>query len=115
MKFYEVKKEDITTIDKEQMEKCYVLKKDNDIVGYGVIKNADINKVQIFIKEEFRSNRYGKFLFGKMLEELKKDNYKDIKFLIKKEEYRIKNIIIYYGGLHLYTDKEEECYILPIK
>ena len=115
MIFYEVKKETLNDINNEKIIKAYVLEKDKDILGYGIITNTDINKIQVFIKEEYRSNGYGKYLFGKMVEEIKKENYKDVNFVIKKENYRIKNIIVYFGALHLYTDKEEECYVLPIK
>lgn len=115
MRFYQIEKNLIKTLSLEDINMAYALEHNNNIIGYGLLTTNSNNIVEIIIKEEYRSNGYGKYLFGKMLEELKKQNYKDIKLTINKENYRMKNIIIYYGGQQLCTLSTEEMYILPIK
>ena len=113
MDFYKIDNKIINNL-KEDAD-AYVLEKYKNIIGYGVVSVDNNNIIEVFIKEEYRSNGYGKLLFGKMLEVLKIKKYKEVTLTIKKDNYRIKNIISYYGGKQLYTNNEEESYILPIK
>ena len=115
MNFYQIDKKLINITNIENIHKAYALENEKKIIGYGITTNNVNNKIEIYIKEEYRSNGYGKILFGKMLEELKKENYKEIKLVYSRDNYRIRNIIEYYGGKQLYTNEKEESYILPIK
>lgn len=114
MEFYKIDNKLLNTLNINDNDTTYVLEKDDIVIGYGIITKENKNKIEIFIKEEYRSNGYGKYLFGKMLEELKKDNYKKIELTFKRDNYRIKNIIVYYGGLQLRTGLKEETYMIPI-
>lgn len=113
--FYKIDNNIITELKEIENDGIYALTKEKEIIGYGIKTKDCKNKLQIIIKEEYRSNGYGKLLFGKMLEELKKENYNEIKLTFNRDNYRIKNIIIYYGGIQLHTNEKEETYILSIK
>ena len=116
MDFYKLEKNSyLKGLNIKENYEVYALEKNNIIIGYGILTENNDNKIEIFIKEEYRGNGYGKYIFGKMIEELKKEKYKEIKLTFKRDNYRIKNIIIYYGGLQLHTNEIEENYILPIK
>lgn len=115
MNFYKIDANLLKILNLKENTNAYALEKDKTIIGYGIITNDNNSKIEIFIKEEHRCNGYGKYLFRKMLEELKKENYKEVKLTFKRDNYRIKNIISYYGGLQLNTNEIEETYILPIK
>lgn len=115
MIFYKIDNKVLNDFNLKENDNAYILENEKNIIGYGIITFDSNNIIEIFIKEEFRGNGYGKYLFGKMLEELKKENYKDIKLTIKKENYRIKNIITFYDGKQLYTNEQEEAYILELK
>lgn len=115
MLFYKLIEKNSNNFEFDETNTTYILEKEKTIIGYGFLKSDSNNVIEIFIKEEYQSNGYGKYLFSKMHEVLKNENYKDIKLTIKKDNYRIKNIIIFYGGKQLYTTATEESYILPIK
>lgn len=115
MILYKIDKKILNNPNLKETDNTYALEKDKKVLGYGIISQNRNNIIEIFIKEEERGNGYGKLLFGKMLEQLKRENYKDIKLTIKKENYRMKNIIIFYGGQQLHATPLEESYILPIK
>lgn len=114
MNFYKLDEKMINSLNIKETSEAYALEENNEIIGYGIILNNDNSKIEIFIKEEYRSNGYGKLLFRKMLEELKKQSYKEIKITFQKNNYRIKNIIVALGGLQLRTDHQEETYLVPI-
>ena len=114
MDIYQMDNKIINNLNLKETTSGYILEKEGNVIGYGIISYDSNNIIEIVIKEEYRSNGYGKYLFGKLLEVLKKQDYKDIKLTIKKENYRIKNIITYYGGQQLCTFPNEESYIIPI-
>lgn len=115
MQFYKLENNIIKNMNIKEDSEVFALEKENTIIGYGIIDKKNINELEIFIKEEYRSNGYGKLLFAKMLEELKKQNYKEVKLAFSRNNYRIKSIIINFGGLQIHTNANEETYIVPIK
>ena len=70
---YELKELNINNEDE-----VYALKKDNQILGYGIINNTKENKVEFFILEKYRSNGYGKIIFQLLKDKLKDKGYKEI-------------------------------------
>ena len=55
-------------LEKSINSKVYILKLNNNIVGYGIVKNAnDDNKIYIHILEDYQSNGYGTYLFKELL------------------------------------------------
>lgn len=103
------------TLNIDKSSEAFALYKEDVIIGYGLIYGKSIKQIEIFIKEEYRSNGYGKILFGRMLGELKKKNIKNIKIIFPRENYRIKNIIISFGGIQANTNQKEDTYFLSIE
>ena len=48
---------------------------DNDIVGYGILRDNKYDMIQIYIDEKYENNHYGSELFKKMLELTNKNIY----------------------------------------
>lgn len=101
-------------VDIKDNSLVYILEKDHQIIGYGFLNNEKENRIEILIKDEYQSNGYGKILFEKMIEELKKIGDREVKLTISKDNYRIKNIIKSFNGIQLsnYNGKEE--YLIPL-
>ena len=95
-------------------ELIYKLVKDDKIIGYGTINKDEGNKIYIFIENELRENGYGKALFSKMIEEVRKIGYKDVKVAFKKENIQMLKIVKNAGGIHLSTNNGEDKYLIPI-
>ena len=97
-------------------DKIYVLKNDNDFIGYGkIILNQDNKDILYFmIKPEYQSNGYGTMLYEKLLQVLKDNNYKDIVIHISNDNIKAINIINKFRNIHTTTIKGISEYIVPI-
>lgn len=81
--------------------KKYALMDGDKQIGYGYIKNCDINPIEIYVSEEYRSNGYGKFLFSKLVDIAERKGIVAFKFEIELSNYRMINIILNAGGKRL--------------
>lgn len=79
-------------------EELYLLKLDNNDIGYGIINNDAItNKVYIHIFDEYQSNGYGTYLFKKLLKILNEK----LEFSIDYSNYKALRIIYNCNGQEL--------------
>ena len=92
----------------------FKLTKDNKTIGYGTINKDEKNLIYIFIEENLRGNGYGKILFSKMLEEIKKEGHKDIIVQFKINNIPMLKIVENNGGLNLSTEEGIFKYLIPI-
>ena len=93
----------------------YLLKQNNMIIGFGKINNEDIeNKVEIYILTEYRGNGYGKHLFGKLLEQLKKENIKDISVFIDTTDIVQRKIVEDFKGILVCKSKDKSKFVIPL-
>ena len=83
---------ELKTSDKENSVK-YLLKSNDNEIGYGYIFAKEINPIEIYIYENYQSNGYGKLLFNSLLNILKNKGLKGILFEIDESNYRFINII----------------------
>jgi len=95
----------------------YLLRLDEKTIGRSKIFTAEQtnNRLEIFILSEYRGNGYGKYLFGEMLKEIKKDGYKEINVQINRENIIARKIIEDFGGLKIAQNKEITTFVVPIK
>ena len=93
----------------------YKLNKDNKTIGYGTINNDEENGIFIYIEKESRGNGYGRELFLKILEEMKKEGYKEVKIIFNRENIQMLKIVTKEGGLHISSMDENVQYVVPIK
>lgn len=93
----------------------FKLVKDDKTIGYGTINKDKENLIYIYIEEDFRGNNYGKFLFLKMIEEIEKLGYKEIKVKFPKENIQMLKVVKSAGGLHLSSNENEVKYIIKLK
>lgn len=96
-------------------EDIYKLVKDDKIIGYGTINKDKENYIYIYIEELSRENGYGKLLFSKMLEEVKKANFKEIKVVFRRDNIQMLKIVSGVGGVHISSKEENVQYVIPIK
>ena len=101
---YELKELNVNNEDE-----VYALKKDNQILGYGIINDTKENKVEFSILEKYRSNGYGKIIF-----KLLKDKLKDITITISKENIPVRNIIESQNGLLISNNKDNMKYVINL-
>lgn len=99
--------------DRENAEK-YIFKDGEKELGYGYFMQTEINPIDIFIHEEFRSKGYGKELFLQMIKVAKDHGVKAMMFQIGIENYRIINIIASFGALNIGTSDGIQKWVLPI-
>lgn len=83
-------------------------------IGYGFIKNTEINPIEVYIDENQRSNGYGKYLFAKLVKIVEQKGINVLRFEIDISNYRIKNIIGNLGGQHIMTSNGKQLYILKV-
>lgn len=102
-------------LEKIDYEHLYKLVKNDKIIGYGTINKDIENLIYIFVAEEERSNQYGKFLFLKILEEIKKMGYKEAKIKFEKENIQMLKIVKGAGGLHLSSNVDGIKYLIPLR
>lgn len=95
-------------------ETLYRLVKDNKTIGLGTINKDKENGIYIYIEENLRGNGYGKILFSKIIEEVKKKGLKEIRVTFNKENIQILKIVHGNRGVHLSTNKEKVKYLIPI-
>ena len=82
-----------------QIERCeqdtskYSLKLDGKEIGYGCIYVREINPIEIYIDEQYRSNGYGKYLFAQLLLIAKERGVVGMIFEVTEENYRFITII----------------------
>lgn len=101
-------------LDIVDYELIYKLVMDNRVIGYGTINKDKENIIYIFIENELRGNGYGKYLFSKMLQEVKNIGYKEAKVVFKTKNIQMLKIVKNEGGLHLSTNEGNEKYLIPI-
>lgn len=119
LEFVKVNKEEYYTYkditDLSNVYQFYLLKQNNMIIGFGKINNDECeNKVEMYILTESRGNGYGKLLFGKLLEELKKENIKDISVFVDTKEIVQRKIVEDFNGILVSKDKEKSKFIIPL-
>ena len=119
LEFVKVNKEEYYTYkditDLSQVYQFYLLKQNNMIIGFGKINNDECeNKVEMYILTESRGNGYGKFLFGKLLEELKNEKIKDISVFIDTKNIVQRKIVEDFNGILVSKDKEKSKFIIPL-
>ena len=72
----------------------YVLKINDESVGYGYIFNRETNPIEIYIEKEHQSCGYGKYLFNSLLTILKNQGLKGIIFETNESNFRLINILL---------------------
>ena len=95
-------------------ETLYRLVKDEKTIGFGTINKDKENGIYIYIEENLRGNGYGKLLFSKVIEEVKKNGLKEIKVTFNKENIQVLKIVKANNGLHVSTNNEKVKYLIPI-
>lgn len=101
-----VNKDEINIDNKESINDFYLFKVDGKKVGYGFTTNISDDMIKIYIDEEYRSNGYGKILFGKMLELF------DCDVKLKTSNKHMYNIICSYGGKLAYNAGDLSMFII---
>jgi len=104
-------------VDKYRPGDFYLLKENDETIGYGLVFADDIeekNKLDFYIISNKRGYGYGKYLFGKLLEQLKLRNYKDITLYIDNQNLIQKRLIIGAGGVLISCDRGRGKYIIPL-
>ena len=102
-----------TNSDKPNTEK-YIMKINNQEIGFGYLIETEINPIEIFINEDQRSNGYGKLLFAKLLQICKEKGLKVLFFELKNEDYRMIIIITSLGARHIGTNYGINKFVLPV-
>lgn len=114
IKIDSIKFKDVFNIDIDSSVEIYILKNPTTI-GYGLIKDTRENTLNIYIKEEYRSNGYGTKLFKELINIIRKTKkYKDISLIVSKEDTNINNIIKNNGGIEILEEKDKVHYIIPM-
>ena len=119
LEFVKVNKEEYYTYkditDLSNVYQFYLLKQNNMIIGFGKINNDECeNKVEMYILTECRGNGYGKFLFGKLLEELKNEKIKDVSVFIDSQNIIQRKIVEDFNGILVCKDKEKSKFNIPL-
>ena len=109
-----MRKKKCVKIDKENSEK-YLLLNDDKEIGYGYILEQEVNPIEIYINENERSNGYGKFLFEKLLEIVKESDKKALIFDLTRAQYRVANIIAFFGARQIETLENSIKWALVLK
>ena len=60
-------------------EEIYSLELDEKNIGYGIIRNNDNEKIEIYILNQYQRNGYGTYLFNELLKIINKDIYIRVK------------------------------------
>ena len=110
-----VEKEIDFILEKIDYEHLYKLVKDDKVIGYGTINKDKEDFIYIYINEEARGNQYGKFLFLKILEEVKNMDYKEVKVKFSKENIQMLKIVNSIEGLHLSSNEDGVKYLIPLR
>ena len=114
VEFIKVDKQIEQILDIVDYEIIYKLVKDDRVIGYGTINKDKENLIYIFIENELRGNGYGKFLFSKIINEVKNIGYKEAKVAFERENMQMLKIVKNAGGLHLSTNEGKVKYLIPI-
>ncbi len=96
-------------------DNLFSLKLDSKIIGYGKITDNYNRRIEIYIEKDYRGNGYGKILFGRMIEVVKKLNLKDICITFSKQNIQMNKIVSDFGGKQVSVDDDMIKYILPLK
>ena len=110
----EVDKKVDLILETADYEFLYRLVKDNTTIGFGTINKDKENAIYIYVEEDSRGNGYGKLLFSKILEEIKKKEIKEIKVKFYKKNIQMLKIVKGVNGLHISTNEDEVEYLIPI-
>ena len=73
-------------------------------VGYGYVFDRDINPIEIYIYEQYRSNGYGKYLFSQLARIAKDRGVASMIFEVPESNYRFITIIGQLGAVRLGSD-----------
>lgn len=90
----------------------YILKKDSLVIGYGKINKDINNKIEIYVQPEFRGYKYGKLIFGKLLQKIEGD---DVRVTFNNDNLKFKKIVEDYGGKQESIIEGLVRYIIPLK
>ena len=102
---------DIVDFDLPAMvENVYLMRNELDVIGYGFLNYGSNNDLEIFIKEDYRGNHYGKNLFAYLLNEVK--DRKELKFHIDHTNYPMIRIIEKYNPLNMGTSEGVREYLI---
>ena len=99
--------------DKENSTK-YLLTKDDKEIGCGYIFSRLVNPIEIYIKEEARSNGYGKMLFIKLLQIIHDSDRTNLMFEIEIQNHEMNNILSSLGGRHVGTNNGKNRWVMPV-
>lgn len=102
-------------LEKIDYEHLYKLVKDDKIIGYGTINKDIENYIYVFVAEEERGNQYGKFIFLKILEEIRNMGYIEVKVKFERENIQMLKIVKGAGGLHLSSNEDGTKYLIPLR
>lgn len=107
---YELKELNVNNKDE-----VYALKKDNQILGYGIISDTKENKVEFSILKKYRGTGHGKIIFKLLKDKLKDWGYKEITITIPKENIPARNIIESQNGLLIPNNKDNMKYVINLR
>lgn len=96
-------------------DKCFKLVENDRPLGVGTINKDKENLIYIYIKQELRGKGYGKILFSKMMDEVKKEGYKEVKLKFSKDNIRMEKIVNDNGGVQLNNNEDDVHYLISLK
>ena len=97
----------------KDFEIFYELKDDNKTIGFSAFRKNNENPIYIFIKNEYRGNGHGKFLFSQMFEKLKDLDFDEFIFTFDKKNIPLLRILEYFSAMHVNTKKNNCTYMIP--
>ena len=93
----------------------YSLKLDGKEIGYGYIYDREINPIEIYIDEQYRSNGYGKYLFSQLQQIAKERGVGGMIFEVAEANYRFIAIIGQVGAKQIGKNGAAVKFILKIQ
>lgn len=114
-KIVKVTNENYPEIYNDKYEKYFLVNNNKDIIGLATIdENAVSNKIKINILDEYRGNGYGKYIFGKVLQEYKSNHdEKELRFEVD-DKSKFNDILHQFGSVNIANNNGTLVYILPI-
>ena len=70
-------------------------------MGYGYIFDREVNPIEIYVHEQYRSYGYGKYLFSQLVQIAQKQGVKGMLFEVAASNYRFVTILGQSGAQHL--------------
>lgn len=81
---------------------------DNDVVGYGVLRNNKYDMIQIYIRNEYQNKHFGSELFNYMI----KLNNDDKTISVNEDNFKMIRIIINNGGIEIGKNNGINTYVI---